>query len=402
MKKRIIKLLCLILAMLLLVPSIISCSEADVDRDDDDDRKKTETKDRSDSKLKNTEITVGLSAPLTGPAAIYGMAVKNAAEMAVSEINDAGGINGIKLKLISQDDGNDHSKVGTNFATLVEQGMQISLGCATTMPCLEFAHYAKENDMFLLTPTATSDNIANGTYAYQMSVNDSAQGKLAAEYVNSLGVSEIGIFYKADDPYSTGIYERFRNELDSNISVVEASFVAETDYFETQIETLKNCKLIFMPIYYSPANAFIRQAAHKMSSDTCFFGCDGFDGIDAAFDLSDIPQKISMLSPFDTNATEGKAGAFVKKYTSMYGNDAIGFAANAYDSVWAIYYALTAAANEGVKFSAKTSPSDFCDILTAQFKKLTFSGATGNNITWNNDGTVSKAPIVKIIKNANG
>ncbi|MBP3311140.1 MAG: ABC transporter substrate-binding protein, partial [Butyricicoccus sp.] len=76
----------------------------------------------------NTEIVIGVSGPLTGGAAMYGVAVKNAAQLAVDEINANGGLNGMKFKLVATDDANDATKVGTNFASMLEGGMQLSLG----------------------------------------------------------------------------------------------------------------------------------------------------------------------------------------------------------------------------------------------------------------------------------
>ena len=63
---------------------------------------------------KNTEFVIGLSGPLTGEAAVYGVAVKNSAQMAVDEINAAGGLNGVKFKLVMMDDMHDPSKIATN------------------------------------------------------------------------------------------------------------------------------------------------------------------------------------------------------------------------------------------------------------------------------------------------
>ncbi len=82
----------------------------------------------------NTEYVIGLSGPLTGGAAMYGTAVKNAAQMAVDEINEAGGLNGIKFKLIALDDMHDPTKIATNYSSLLEAGMQLSLGTVTTGP----------------------------------------------------------------------------------------------------------------------------------------------------------------------------------------------------------------------------------------------------------------------------
>ena len=161
-------------------------------------------------KKKNDAYVIGLSGPLTGGASVYGKAVANAAQLAVDEINEAGGLNGVPFKLIAMDDKHDATMVSTNYASLMEQGMQVSLGCVTTNPCLEFAKLSKEDNVFFLTPSASGDKIPEFDNGFQMCFADGNQGAVAAKYVNGLGLSSIGIFYKADDPYSDGIYKQFK------------------------------------------------------------------------------------------------------------------------------------------------------------------------------------------------
>ena len=100
----------------------------------------------ADYTSENTEYVIGVSGPLTGDAAVYGVAVKNAAQMAVDEINEAGGLNGIKFKLEATDDTHDAKKVATNYATMYEGGMQVSLGTVTTAPGLEYSKLSAEDN----------------------------------------------------------------------------------------------------------------------------------------------------------------------------------------------------------------------------------------------------------------
>ena len=96
---------------------------------------------------KNTEYVIGFSGPLTGNAAVYGVAVQNSAQMAVDEINAAGGLNGVKFKLVAKDDTHDATKVAANYSSMLEEGMQVSLGTVTTAPGLEFTKLSAE-DMY--------------------------------------------------------------------------------------------------------------------------------------------------------------------------------------------------------------------------------------------------------------
>jgi len=355
----------------------------------------------------NTEFVIGLSGPLTGGAAIYGIAVKNSAELAVEEINAAGGLNGVKFKLVALDDAHDATKIPTNYASLLEGGMQVSLGTVTTAPGLEFKKLSVEDNVFFLTPSASGDAIPTEANGYQMCFADGNQGAVAADYVNkNYSGKTIGIFYKSDDNYSSGIYTQFKASLDSSVTTVEAVFTdANTTDFSSQIETLKACEFIFMPIYYTPASLFMIQAKGIVADTAIYYGCDGLDGIDSmeGFDINTIPQEVSMLSHFNSKATDGAAKEYIDKYVAKYGADTLNqFGASAYDCVYAIYNAMLAASKADSKaVSVTMSASSLCELMKAQFSGgYSYSGVTGSNITWQSNGYVSKTAIKYVIKAA--
>ena len=205
------------------------------------------------------KYVIGFSGPLTGAAAMYGQAVQNSAQMAIDEINAAGGLNGVKFELVATDDQHDPTKVSTNYASMLEKGMQVSLGTVTTGPGLEFKKLSKEDNVFFLTPSASGDDIPEFDNGYQMCFADGNQGGVAAAYVNENYKGQtIGIFYKQDDAYSKGIFDQFKANLDPSIKTVEALFTdANATDFVAQIGELKACKFIFMPIYYTPASIFM-------------------------------------------------------------------------------------------------------------------------------------------------
>ena len=356
----------------------------------------------------NTEYVIGVSGPLTGGAAMYGVAVANAAQMAVDEINAAGGLNGVTFKLIATDDMHDPTKVATNYSSMYESGMQVSLGTVTTNPGLEFKNLSHDDNVFFLTPSASGDKIPEFDNGYQMCFADGNQGKVAAEYINeNFSGQTIGVFYKSDDPYSSGIYSQFKANVDASVTVVETTFTdANTTDFSTQIDTLKGCGFIFMPIYYTPASLFMMQGKDIMKADAVYYGCDGFDGIDnvEGFDINSIPQEVTMLSHFNSKATDGAAKAFIDKYVAQFGADTLNqFGAAAYDCVYAIYAAMQAAIDAGKEIPVTISASDLCEILKDQFNGgFTFTnGATGDSISWESTGYVNKGAIKYVIKEAN-
>ena len=344
-------------------------------------------------------IKIGLSGPLTGDASIYGTAVENSAKMAIDEINEAGGLNGIKFELLSYDDQADPSKVATNYADMVEKGMHIALGCVTTGACLEFADLSKD-EVFFLTPSPSANDVPKHDNAYQMCFADGNQGAVAADYVNSLGLDTVGVFYESNSDYSKGIYEQFIDNLDSGIEVVVASYQTGDSTFTTQVDQLKNCDFIFMPIYYTPASNFMLQAIDKVADDAVYYGCDGLDGIESVEGFSTIPQRVTMLSHFNAKSTAENVKTFVEKYTDKYGADTLNqFGASAYDCVYAIYEALEAAIEDGEEISTDMTSVEFLEILRDQFNgDFEFSGVTGSNISWSANGFVDKQAVAYVIK----
>ena len=353
----------------------------------------------------NTEFVIGVSGPLTGGAAMYGEAVANSAQMAVDEINAAGGLNGVMFKLVAMDDMHDASKIPTNYAALVEGGMQLSLGTVTTKPGMEFKNLSLEDNVFFLTPSASGDKIPENPNGFQMCFADGNQGKVAAEFVNGkFSGQSIGIFYQSDDPYSKGIFDQFKENLDSSVTTVETNFTeANTTDFASQIDTLKECKFIFMPIYYTPASLFMQQAKDILAADAVYYGCDGFDGIDNidGFDITSIPQSVTMLSHFNSKATEGAAKEYIDKYTAKFPGAPLNqFGASAYDCVYALYGAMKKAADAGTQIPVTISASDLCEILKGQFTGgfTMENAATGDKIGWEANGFVNKSAIQYVIK----
>lgn len=365
-------------------------------------------------------IFIGLTGPLTGPAAVYGTAVKNSVQLAVDEINEAGGLklaNGesVKFYFSMLDDQHNPTTISTNYASLIGAGMQVSLGTVTTKPGLEFSKLAKDDNVFFLTPSATGDDIPQYDNGYQMCFSDNNQGTAAAQYFNAnYQGKKVGAFYKSDDPYSTGILANFEKTLDSSFTITKASFAGDGLSFDTQVETLKDCDVIFMPIYYTPASAFMTKGVNKIKANAVYYGCDGLDGIDTAvkgFDISTIPQEVSYLSHFNSQASEGPAAEFIKKYEAKFDTEKEPlnqFGAAAYDCVWAIYRALEQAVANGKNVTATTSASDMCTILQEVFNgDFTFVGITGayengvqSSITWDANGYVNKTAVKYVVKAA--
>ena len=399
MKKTVAKILCLVLTICLMVPCFVSCGKTNYAED-------------------NTKVKIGISGPLTGGAAVYGIAVRNAAQLAIDEINQVSMAElGFQFEFVMTDDKHDKDNIPTNYSNMYESGVQISLGTVTTKPGLEFKELSNKDDLFVLTPSASGDDIPEYDNAFQMCFADSNQGSASAAFFNAnYAGKKIGIFYKSDDEYSTGIRAKFLEALNADLkaNLKEASFKGEENQFDTQVNTLAGCDVIFMPIYYTPASQFMKAAVGKVADKAVYYGCDGLDGIDAidGFDISTIPQEVSYLSHFNSNATDGAAAELIAKYNAKYdeAKEPLNqFGAAAYDCVYAIYEALKIAKANGEKFDATTAPEDYCQILVDVFTSddFVFHGVTGkaeangkSNISWNDDGFVNKEAVKYIVKEA--
>lgn len=348
---------------------------------------------------------LGGSGPTTGDAAVYGLAVQHGAELAVKEINAEGKV---QLELNYQDDQADGEKAVTAFNNLVDWGMQVSIGATTSGAGQAVSAEYKTEDIFALTPSGSSPAVIyqdsdneKDPYGnvFQMCFTDPNQGAASAEYISEHKVgTKVGVIYRNDDSYSSGIYKKFKAEADKlGLAVVaEQTFTNGNADFSTQVSKCKEAgaDVVFLPIYYQPASQILAEAK-KQEYDVKFFGCDGMDGILSmeGFDTS-LAEGLYMLTPFSTDAKDEKTQNFVKNYQEAYGETPIQFAADAYDCVYAIAQALEAS---GV--SPSDSTSDITAALVEQFTSMTFNGLTGTDVTWNENGEVTKAPKAVIIQN---
>mgnify|MGYP002561293644 CR=1 FL=1 len=345
-------------------------------------------------------IVIGGSGPLTGDAAQYGVGVKNAIQLAVNEVNAAGGVNGNKLKLVFEDDEADSGDKAVNaYNTLKDQGMQIFLGTVTTGSCLAVVDKSKQDNIFQFTPSASAQDVIANDNCFQICFTDPNQGKASADCIADNKVAtKIGVIYDSSDAYSSGIYNAFKTEAAAKglELVSEQSFTkdSKTD-FSAQIADCKNkgAELVFLPIYYQPASVIFSQAK-AMGYEPTFFGVDGMDGILTleGFDTS-LAEDVMVLTPFSADAQDEQTQSFVAKYTEKYGEVPNQFAADEYDVIYALKAALEAA-----NCTPDMSTEEICDALVSAFQSLTFDGLTGKGMTWNTEGQVSKAPTAYVVK----
>ncbi|MDD6808310.1 MAG: ABC transporter substrate-binding protein [Oscillospiraceae bacterium] len=337
---------------------------------------------------KEKVIFIGSTGPLTGDASSYGISVKNGAELAVKEINAAGGLNGIQLKFDMKDDKATAEDAATGYDALMDEGMQISIGSVTSGSCESFAAKSVADNLFFITPSASAANvIADRPNGFRICFGDPDQGILAAQSLTKT-YKNIGCIYDTSDPYSSGIYDAFSAEMKNlNVDFLTQKFDAENKKdFSTQVEALKGCDVIFLPIYYTEAG-LIAKACVAKGCNAVIYGSDGLDGVADQIDAT-VTNTIQYITPFDVNSTEPATANFVKAYKDAYGSAPDQFAADGYDAIYVIYNAMKAANIT----DADIEPSALCDAVVKAItdKSFSYTGATGT-LSWDVSGACNKS-----------
>ncbi len=342
---------------------------------------------------------IGGIGPLTGPAAIYGTNVMNAAQIAVDEINANGGINGYQIEFKAQDDTHDAEKAINAYNSLKDWGMQVLLGTVTTTPCVAVAEKTAEDGMFQITPSASSTDVIVNDNTFQVCFTDPNQGTASAQYIgmNNLA-TKVAVIYNSSDVYSSGIEATFEKEA-ANQGFEIVSIEAFTDDtatdFSTQLQKAQSAgaDLVFLPIYYTPASIILKQA-NDIGYAPVFFGVDGMDGILTMdnFDTS-LAEGVILLTPFAADADDEKTQKFVAEYQKRYGEIPNQFAADAYDGIYAIKEAM-----EKTGCTPDMSVKEIGEKIIPIMTQIKVDGITGE-MTWNANGEVSKTPKAVVIKN---
>ena len=345
---------------------------------------------------------IGGIGPTTGDAATYGIAVKNGIQIAVDEINEAGGINGYQIDYKFEDDECDAEKSVNAYNVLKDWGMQMLVGSTTSGCSVAVSAETANDNMFQLTPSGSSTNCTANDNVFRVCFSDPDQGKASANFIaNNNLATKIAVIYDSSSEYSSGIYASFAQQAaENNLEVTASAFTSDnkTD-FSVQLQSAKEngAELVFLPIYYQEASAILSQA-DTMGFDPLWFGCDGLDGILTGVENWDttLAEGVLLLTPFAADAKDDLTQNFVRKYVDAYKETPNQFAADAYDAVYAIKEAAEAA-----NLKPDMSISDMCEAMKTSMTTISIDGLTGEGMTWTADGEPNKGPkAVEIVDGA--
>lgn len=351
-----------------------------------------EGSDNGSSVASGETFKLGGMGPLTGPNASYGISVNQGAQVAVDEINAAGGVLGMQIELFFQDDESDPETAMSAYNKLMDKGIQALLGATTSGATIALTDLTKEDGILQLTPSGSAMECTQYDNCFRICFTDPLQGVTMADYAaDTLGYTKAAVIYDVSNDYSSGMAKAFMEEFGSKggTIVAEESFSSGDMDFNTQLTTVKSsgADVLFLPVYYQDV-AFIVGQAQKMGLEIPYLGGDGWDGVlDQVKDDPSVVEGAIFLTPFAANDPAENVQSFVKAYQEKYNATPDQFAADAYDGVYVIKAAIEKAGS--------TDPQAIIDAMT----EISVSGLTGD-MTFDASGEPNKA--AKVVEIVNG
>ncbi|KXT74045.1 Branched-chain amino acid ABC transporter, amino acid-binding protein [Streptococcus sp. DD10] len=328
-------------------------------------------------------IKIGFNFEETGAVASYGISEQKGAQLAVDQINEAGGIDGKKIEVVDKDNKSETAEAATVSTNLVTQSqVNAIVGPATSGATAAAVANATKAGVPLISPSATQDGLTKGQeYLFIATFQDSFQGKIISNFVtNQLSAKKVVLYYDNSSDYAKGIAESFKSSYKGEI-VSEQTFQSKDTDFQAALTKIKDQDFdaIVLPGYYTEAGKIVNQA-RGMGIDKPIVGGDGFNGEEFVQQATaERASNIYFISGFSTTVdVSEKAKSFLEAYRAKYNEEPSTFAALAYDSV-----NIVAQAAKGAKNSVELK-----DNIA---KTKNFEGVTGDTSFDENHNTVKTA-----------
>ena len=347
----------------------------------------------SSAKASGDSITIGTVTTNSGTAAAYGEAEVKGFELAVSEINAKGGINGKKVKLESMDDKGDATEASNAYNKLAGDNNVLAVaGPTISATTAAVAPLADQSKLVTIAPAATSDSIETGNYLFRTCFKDSYQGEVAARFAaENLKVKKVAVLYGTGDPYSSGVGEAFAKAAEKlGLEVVdkESSSSADDTEYSAQLQKIQasGAELLYAPCYYSVAGPYIIPQARSVGFEGYVMGPDGYDGLKLTGDKSQYNKTYYTTHYSADDNTNTKVQDFIKSYKSKNNAEPNTFAALGYDTIYMIKQAIEKAGENATREDVRNAVAG-----------MTFDGVTGK-FTMDKSGSPTKSVTVLEMK----
>ncbi|WP_458411580.1 ABC transporter substrate-binding protein [Schinkia sp. CFF1] len=298
-------------------------------------------------------IKVGVNMELSGPVASYGQSNTEGVELAVDEINAAGGIDGKKIELIKVDNKSDAAEATNAAIRLTSQDkVNAIIGASTSGNTVAQAQIANDTQTVLITPSGTSPTVTvkeDGSvndFVFRTSFIDPFQGTVAANFaVNDLKVKNAAIFADNASDYAKGLAAAFKETFEKagGKVVAEEAYVAKDTDFRSTLTRIKakNPEFIFIPGYYEEVGLIVKQA-REMGITAPLMGGDGWDSpklVELAG--ADALNNTFITNHYSAEDPDQKIQDFVKKFKEKYNGKAPdAFNGLGYDTVYLLKDAI--------------------------------------------------------------
>ena len=347
----------------------------------------------SSAKASGDSITIGTVTTNSGTAAAYGEAEVKGFELAVSEINAKGGINGKKVKLESMDDKGDATEASNAYNKLAGDNNVLAVaGPTISATTAAVAPLADQSKLVTIAPAATSDSIETGNYLFRTCFKDSYQGEVAARFAaENLKVKKVAVLYGTGDPYSSGVGEAFAKAAEKlGLEVVnkESSSSADDTEYSAQLQKIQasGAELLYAPYYYSVAGPYIIPQARSVGFEGYVMGPDGYDGLKLTGDKSQYNKTYYTTHYSADDNTNTKVQDFIKSYKSKNNAEPNTFAALGYDTIYMIKQAIEKAGENATREDVRNAVAG-----------MNFDGVTGK-FTMDKSGSPTKSVTVLEMK----
>ena len=343
------------------------------------------------SSASGDKIVIGGIGPLTGDAASYGNSVKNGCQIAIDEINAAGGVNGKQLELLFEDDVCDEEKAISAYNKLMDSGINVLVGAVTSGCSIAVSEVSVSDNILQITPSGSAMDCTKHPNSFRICFTDPLQGEIMAQYIADKGFKNPAIIYDVASDYSKGIHDSFvakAAEVGLTIAADESFTSGDVD-FKTQLTKIKSsdADCLFLPIYYTEVG-YISEQAPTVGVELPYFGCDGWDGVINQLNGNTANiEGATFLTPFVATSTNEKVQSFVKAYEAKFNATPDQFAADGYDAIYAVKAAVEAANGD---LSG--------DALIAAMTQINVAGITGD-MSFTAEGEPNKSARVAVISN---
>lgn len=305
-------------------------------------------------------IKIGLNAELTGSIPVVGESCKNAAELAVKEINDAGGleVGGEKymIELLIEDNEDKAESAAAATQKLVTANVLAMIGPNASRNAIPSSVVAESSKMVMISPWSTNpkttiveETNAPKQFVFRAAFIDDFQGVVAAKFaMEQLQTAKPAVLYDVASEYNKGIAEVYKKTLEDNgITVVafETYTTGDKD-FSSQLTNVKNAGAdsLFLPNYYSEVPLQVQQA-RKVGFTGGILGSDSWGNLELISLCGADCEGLFFTTHYASDIATPKAQAFIKAYEAAYGKTPDDVAALTYDSFGMLFQAIQAAGN---------------------------------------------------------